>query len=404
MNFQLISSTLLVSQFLFEQYLNYRQAQKAREPFKTSFEIVTNQETFEKAQIYSLNKLKYSFISSLVYLLFNLLLIYKLNNVWLLANSNSIYFVWLYGSLSYLVGLPLSLYSTFVVEREFNQMTVALFCSDSIKTYLLSCAIGLPFTALFIYTVESTQSFYYYLFALFLIFQLFFITIFPVYIQPLFNKFSPLKEGSLKDKIYALANRIDFPLTKLFTVDGSKRSSHSNAYFFGFFKNKRIVLFDTLEKHCNEEEICAILAHELGHWKLNHVFKTFLVNQIHLFITFYMFAQVIDHQPLYNSFQFSSKPTIIGFILFNNLIVPLDSLLTFLMNVLSRLFEFQADAYAVELGYAVNLKSGLVKINKENLGNVNPDWLYSAYKYSHPPIVERLNAIPDRELEKKKDK
>ena len=153
------------------------------------------------------------------------------------------------------------------------------------------------------------------------------ITIFPTFIQPLFNKFTPLEEGSLKTKIEALAARISFPLTKLFVVDGSKRSSHSNAYFYGFFKNKRIVLFDTLLKDATEDEILAVLAHELGHWQFNHVLKHLLVAQAHLFLIFYAFSFVVSNDVVYAAFGFKTKPVLIGFILFQYFYVsPLVSL------------------------------------------------------------------------------
>jgi STE24 endopeptidase len=147
-------------------------------------------------------------------------------------------------------------------------------------------------------------------------FQLFIITIYPTVIQPLFNKFTPLEDGSLKTKIDALAARIKFPLTRLYVVDGSKRSAHSNAYFYGFFKNKRIVLYDTLLKDANEEEICGVLAHELGHWNYNHVFKMLFINQIHLFLIFYSFSLVVYSKEMYQAFGFSTTPILIGFLLF----------------------------------------------------------------------------------------
>jgi STE24 endopeptidase len=151
--------------------------------------------------------------------------------------------------------------------------------------------------------------------------QIIMITIYPTVIQPLFNTFTPLKEGELKNKINELAARVHFPLTKVFVVDGSRRSSHSNAYFFGFFKNKRIVLFDTLLEHSNTEEILGVLGHELGHWKFNHVFRMLVISQIHLFTIFYSFSFFINDQTMYSDFGFSTQPILIGLILFNYLYV-----------------------------------------------------------------------------------
>ncbi|KAJ9081521.1 zinc metalloprotease [Entomophthora muscae] len=222
------------------------------------------------------------------------------------------------------------------------------------------------------------------------------ITIFPTFIQPLFNKFSPLEDGPLKDQIEALAKSVEFPLTKLYVIDGSKRSSHSNAYFFGLFKNKRIVLFDTLLDDSTQEEILAILGHELGHWKLNHVTSRLVVTQLHLITVFLVFQQFITNKSLYEAFGFvdGAMPVLIGFVLFQYLYAPIEAVVGFLLNVLSRKHEFEADAFAVQLGKAHPLATGLLKLQKKNLGDMNPDPLYSAYHFSHPPLTERLSAIP----------
>jgi len=164
--------------------------------------------------------------------------------------------------------------------------------------------------------------------------------------------------------------------------------------FFGFFKNKRIVLFDTLLEQATTEEVLGVLAHELGHWQYNHVFKMLAINQLHLLFFFYAFKFVVNYAPLYEAFGFTeSRPVVIGFLLFNFLVSPLDSVLSCLMNILSRKHEFEADAYAKKLGYTEVLKSGLIKLQVKNLGNMNPDSLYSIWNYSHPPLVERLNAL-----------
>lgn len=190
-----------------------------------------------------------------------------------------------------------------------------------------------------------------------------------------------------------MAKKIDFPLKKLFVVDGSKRSSHSNAYFFGFFKNKRIVLFDTLIEHSTVEEICAVIGHELGHWKMNHITKMLIFNQAHIFSIFYLFSKVVDNPEFYKDFGFDTMPVLIGFFLFQMLLTPVESVLQFLLHIMSRKHEFEADAFAKALGYAETLKSGLIKLQVKNKGDSNPDPWYSAYHFSHPPLVERLNAI-----------
>ncbi|CAH0479008.1 unnamed protein product [Peronospora belbahrii] len=302
-----------------------------------------------------------------------------------------------------LVQIPFDLYSTFVVEARhgFNKQTYGLFFMDKIKTFVLFLVIGFPVTAVLIYVIRwGGEYFYMYVWAFLFVFSVIMMTLYPVLIMPLFNKFTPLEEGELRTRIETLAASLHFPLTKLFVTDGSKRSSHSNAYFFGLFKSKRIVLFDTLLKQATNDEIVAILGHELGHWKLWHTAQGFVIQQAYILASFYVFGLCMNDAELFASFGFagdSTKPVIIGFMLFSQTVwAPVEHVLSFLITLNTRRNEFQADAFAVDLGHDVALKSGLTKLAIENLSNMNPDALYSAYHYSHPPLVERLNAITAR--------
>jgi STE24 endopeptidase len=174
-------------------------------------------------------------------------------------------------------------------------------------------------------------------------------------------------------------------------VDGSKRSSHSNAYMFGFGSNKRIVLYDTLMKQASTEEIVGILGHELGHWKMWHTIQGFVVTQLYTLAAFMAFGACMYNGDLYASFGFKAQPTLVGLLLFFQTIwAPVDKVLSFLLTVNSRRNEFQADEFGVELGYLRDLQGGLTKIHLESLANLSPDWLYSTYHHSHPTLVERL--------------
>jgi len=177
-------------------------------------------------------------------------------------------------------------------------------------------------------------------------------------------------------------------------MDASKRSAHSNAFMYGFHKNKRIVLFDTLIDQCTEGEIVSILGHELGHWKLKHTPILFVSQMIILLVQLSTYTFIRNSKGLYESFGFrDSTPELIGLILFQFIISPVDVVITFLSNLLSRLFEYQADRFAVGLGYATDLKSGLIKLHKENKSAFNIDRFYSTYHFSHPGLGERLKAI-----------
>uniref|UniRef100_A0A7S4USK2 Ste24 endopeptidase n=1 Tax=Ditylum brightwellii TaxID=49249 RepID=A0A7S4USK2_9STRA len=303
--------------------------------------------------------------------------------------------------------LPFELYSTFKIEKKhgFNKMTIGLFISDKIKSLLLTFIIGGPFVALLLKIIKmGGDKFYLYVWAFMSVFSLFMMTIVPVFIMPLFNKYEPLKDGPLKDSIYALAGKLKYPLTKLFVMDGSKRSSHSNAFMFGFGSNKRIVLFDTLLTQVHDEEILAILGHELGHWKLGHTLANLFITQFYSGITFYTFSLCYSSHDLYRAFGFEGGsrpiPTMIALLLFFQTVwAPIDKIISFMMTIFSRVNEFAADKFSVDLGMSRDLQTGLCKIHLENLGAMCPDRLYSIYHYSHPPLVERLRAM--MELDKK---
>ncbi|KAF9177960.1 hypothetical protein BGZ51_007587 [Haplosporangium sp. Z 767] len=401
--------------FLWEEYLRYRHYRNLCSKVlpKALSEYVT-EEQFQKAQAYGRDKTRFGFVESVFNQIQSTLTLTMDFLPWLWAFSGEIMFkVTGFGSeyeitqsiiffvaltlFSTIVSLPFSLYSTFVIEERhgFNKQTLKLFFSDLIKGHLVGGAIGMPFLAGFLKIIKiSGENFYFYVWLFLVAFQLIMVSIYPTFIQPLFNKFEPLPQGELRTMIEALASRIHFPLTKLFVIDGSKRSGHSNAYFYGFFKNKRIVLFDTLLEHSNNDEICAVLAHELGHWACNHTLKMLAFGQVQIFVIFYLFSQFIHNKAMYISFGFmDATPTLIGFLLFQFLYSPVESVIGFITNMISRRYEFQADAFARDLGYAGSLASGLIKLQLKNLGTMNPDPLHSMYHRSHPELVERLNAI-----------
>lgn len=296
--------------------------------------------------------------------------------------------------------LPFSLYSTFVIEEKFgfNKQTLKIFFIDLFKSFALKIIIGAPVVIAILFLVKwGGENFWIFLWLFLLSFQFLMLTIYPVWIAPLFNEFKPLEEGELRTKIYALASRLEFPLTKLFVVDGSTRSAHSNAYFYGFFKNKRIVLYDTLLKQVNTDGIVAILGHEMGHWKMNHTVKNLLIIQAYALLYLYLFSFMVHNVDMYHSFGFENQPILIGLILYGLVSDPIGHFFGLAMNFLSRHFEYEADHFATNLGY--DLSDPLIKIHVENLSNFHTDPLYSAYHHSHPTLPERLKAI---EIDKKK--
>ncbi|WIA16071.1 hypothetical protein OEZ85_012796 [Tetradesmus obliquus] len=295
------------------------------------------------------------------------------------------------------LSLPWTLYSTFVIEQRhgFNKQTLGLFFSDLVKSCVLGAVFIPPLVAAFTYILQRAGPWVpLQLWAFVLGVSLFFLTIYPVVIAPLFNKYELLPQGSLRDKIEALAGSLSFPLKKLYTMDGSKRSGHSNAYMYGFFNNKRIVLFDTLIKECSEEQVVAVLAHELGHWKLRHTPINFVMSQFITLANFLLFAGMRTAPGLFESFGFDkSRPAFIAFVLFQFVVAPVDEVIGFITNVVSRRFEYQADGFAVQQGKGKELREALLKLEETNKASLNVDPLYSAYHHSHPHITERLAAI-----------
>jgi len=305
-------------------------------------------------------------------------------------------------------GLPFELYSTFNIEKKhgFNKQTLRLFFTDKVKSTILTVLIGGPFVAALLKLIKwGGDYFYLYVWAFMFVFSVVMMTLVPVFIMPLFNKYETLPDSELKTRIYALAEKINYPLNKLFVMDGSKRSSHSNAFMFGFGNNKRIVLFDTLMEQVEDDEILAILGHELGHWKLGHTLANLVVTQTYMGAAFYSFSLCYNSTGLYRAFGFTAGTenpvaSIIALLLFFQTIwAPVDKILSFATTLFSRYNEFQADEFSASLGMSAELQTGLCKISLENLGAMCPDPLYAVYHYSHPPLVERLSAM--RESEKK---
>lgn len=409
--------------FLFDLYLDHRQYHHISKPnMPVELKELGSEEEYQKSRIYGKDKLAFGMVSKIVQHIIGVAVLFfgAYPLMWQYGTMimqkvvgyktplgaevcTSMTFQLLLIAFGVITSLPFGVYETFWLERKhgFNKTTVKTFVMDLIKGTMINGILGLLLVGAIVWIIRRTGDYFAIAICSFIIvFQLVMIVVYPTVIQPLFNKFTILADSELKNKIQRLAEKVDFPLKKIFVMDGSKRSSHSNAYFFGFFKNKRIVLYDTLIEQMSTDEIVSVVGHELGHWAHSHMIKTLIFMQISILGTFYLFKFVMNHQPLYAAFGFGTgydigyeKPLIIGLTIFQQILAPLGILVSLIGNAFSRSNEFQADRYAIDVGYGEHLPSALAKLYNENKSLVHPDWLYSALHYSHPPPSERLQAM-----------
>ncbi|CAF0730097.1 unnamed protein product [Adineta steineri] len=461
----LLSFTAILA--IWEHYLSYRQYcnYKRRQNVPPELKDVMTNEQLEKARSYAIDKMYFSQIRSV----FNeietivLLLIGILPWVWSLSGNilskynynnyeilQSIVYVFITMIYSNVTGLPWSYYYHFVLEEKhgFNKQTRTFFIKDTIKKLLLTLVLTVPILSLLLKIIQiGGDYFFVYVWLFITTMSLVFTFIYPNYIAPLFDRYEPLREGELRSSIEQLAEKLKFPLAKIYVVEGSARSAHSNAYFYGFFKAKRIVLYDTLikgysthknkdkiditdkedksnetiqkehdeedstlmhrkisdninnivnedeqpvkkklDKGCESDEVLAVLCHEFGHWSMNH-------NIINLL--FVIFAALFKRPGLYAAFGFTqTRPILIGLlIIFQYVLTFYSEVFQFALTVLSRRFEFQADNFAVKLNHGEPLGRALIKLQMDNMTYPYSDYLYATYHYSHPTVLERMKAI-----------
>jgi STE24 endopeptidase len=295
--------------------------------------------------------------------------------------------------ISGLIDLPFSLYRQFVIEARhgFNRMTIALFFTDLLKQTLIGTLIGAPVILAVLWLMgEMGAYWWFYVWLFWCVFNLLILFIYPTWIAPLFNKFSPLEDGEMKTRIETLLVRCGFRSNGLYVMDGSKRSSHGNAYFTGFGNNKRIVFFDTLLARLSPPEIEAVLAHELGHFRKKHIVQRIVMLFAASLGFLWLLGQLIDASWFYNGLGVPAQNTALGLILFS-LVMPVFTFpLGPLNSYLSRLHEFEADAYAAEHTSGSDLSRALVKLYEDNASTLTPDPLHSLFYDSHPPAAQRI--------------
>lgn len=300
-----------------------------------------------------------------------------------------------------LISIPFSAYETFIIEEKFgfNRSTKTTFIVDRFKTLLLAAVIGLPLAAAVLWIFESVDHAWVWAWIVVTAIQLLLTWLAPTLIMPLFNKFTPMPEGELKNAIEALGKRCGFPLDGVFVMDGSKRSSKANAFFTGLGKRKKIALFDTLIDQSSTPELLGVLAHEIGHFKRGHIKQRLIAGIVQTAVIFFLLGLATDpdgkfSRILFDAFGVSQISAHVGLVLFTILLEPVTRALSLILNAWSRKHEFEADAYATQaIGDGSPLASALKKMSAEHLSHPSPARLRVWLDYSHPPLLERLRAI-----------
>ncbi|GMR34155.1 hypothetical protein PMAYCL1PPCAC_04350 [Pristionchus mayeri] len=418
--------------FAWELYLIKRQRTKHESTEKRPKEVesVISEEDYTKARAYSIDRLSFKILRLMAECGITIMMLYGgyYAYVWSLAGSSYpiALFMVLHSVISFLIDLPLSLYENFVIEElhGFNKYTFSFYIIDAIKKQVVTNLITIPLAYGAVWLIENGgEYFFFYLWVFVSVVILLMLTIYPAYIAPLFDKYSPLPEGTLKSAIEELAAKLDYPLTKIYVVDGSTRSGHSNAYMYGFWKNKRIVLYDTLlsgeekrkvyeaigkelekdkdgqptadGKGMGVEEVVAVVGHELGHWALSHTLRQLGTAELNIFLALFCFSYCHNNEALAAAFGFpGGAPSLVSLIVIMQYLMGVYNEIFSLFTVfITRKMEFEADAFAAQLGLGPKLTTALVKLSKDNLSVPVNDHLYSTCRHTHPPVIERIEAL-----------
>ncbi|ELA41600.1 uncharacterized protein VICG_01348 [Vittaforma corneae ATCC 50505] len=393
-----VLSAIIAANSLFSTYINCRQYQKLGEKMpETAIKIYT-QETWSRSVQYSKEKLIFHTLSEIVDSCKDILHLLYLEPWHLFFarrfTNPAVPFVFSYLITNQIFKIPFSAFSDFVIERRygFNKKTLKVFVTDIFIMFLLTLCIGWPFLFTSFHIISKFSNFEIFLGGFIVVFQLFMMWIYPVVIAPLYNKFTPLEDQSLKKNVEELAAKVGFKVGKIEVMDGSKRSGHSNAYFVGFGRTKKIVFYNTILEQLNESETIAVLAHELGHWHYSHIIQLLIVGWAETFGYIFAFKMFVAEK--------SSQTIAISLLKFIFAASSVSVPLMLLTHSINRMFEKQADRFAVDQGYGNELKAALLKLHTENMAMPVVDWLYSAVGYSHPHVFERLEFI-DQAMKKK---
>jgi len=396
---------IVVVSFVFGLVLEYVNLKAMRTDIPADVAAFYEKEKYEKSQRYHKEVARFSFLSSVVSVALSLLMLMLGGFGWIdgllrVVTENQLVLALLFFGVlavaSDVLALPFQWYGTFVIEEKygFNKTTIKTFIMDKVKGYVLGALIGGGLLAALIYLMDTIGPDFWIWFAVIACgFMMFMNMFYTSLILPLFNKLTPLQDGELKSAIEEFARKINFPITNIFVIDGSKRSNKANAFFSGIGKRKKIVLYDTLIANHTTDELVAVLAHEVGHYKKRHIIWSYVLSVVQIFFMLFVLSLMVFNENLSLALGGSQLAIHLNLLAFTILFSPISSVTGLFMNAYSRKNEFEADAYAKDTFNGKALADALKKLSVDNLSNLHPHPAYVFFHYSHPPLLKRLERI-----------
>ena len=401
----LIILTITIVSYIFDQLLDYINLRSQKTDIPPDVESFYEREKYLKSLAYNRERTRFSFVTSAFGFVLSVGMLISGGFGWVdeflrpFIQNEILLALAFFGILvlvSDILTIPFQCYSTFVIEEKygFNKTSIRTFVTDKIKGYVLGAVVGGTLVALLIYMMQALGPSFWIWFSivaavLILLINMFYTSI----ILPLFNKLTPLGDGELKKSIEAFSQKVSFPLDNIFIIDGSKRSRKANAFFSGIGKKKKIVLYDTLISNHTTEELVAVLAHEVGHFKKRHIIWGYVLSVVQIVFTLFVLSLMVFNENLSLALGGSQLAIHLNLLAFGILFSPISGVTGLLMNMYSRKNEFEADAYARETFDATALVNALKKLSVDNLSNLYPHPLYVFFHYSHPPLLKRLEAL-----------
>ena len=396
---------LFVAEFILSKTLDYLNTKNWSDKLPEELKEIYDEEKYAKSMAYEKEKFKFSMITSFITFFIMLLVLIFWGFGWLdsLVRSwtdsyilRGLYFFWIIAFIQTLISLPISYYSNFVIEEKFgfNKMTKKLFFIDTLKSFILTLIIwgGLLALIIWLYNLDK-DNFWLYAWLVITFFSIFMMMFYSSLIVPLFNKQTPLEKWELRDAIEDFAKKVGFKLDNIYVIDWSKRSSKANAYFSWFGPKKRIVLYDTLIKDLNTDELVAVLAHEIGHYKKKHTLQMLAFSIIQTWIMLYILGLALKVPEVSQALGAQEWSFWVWVVAFWILFTPISIIFSLIWNILSRKNEYEADEFA-KLNYnSESLRNALIKLSRNNLSNLRPHPAYEFFHYSHPTVLKRLDAL-----------